>query len=110
MLAITRARCGHPKNLITQGALGSLKPLLKQGLPKSPELLFWPRLRFLLYAGNGGFDRANIGPQVPALGSSGNAGGYLGTTWPLCVADPRIFADCAPAGPDTRPLLPPSPR
>src|SRR5260221_12500179 len=95
MLAITRARCGHPKNLITQGALGSLKPLLKQGLPKSPELLFWPRLRFLLYAGNGGFDRGNIRPQVAAVGSSGNAGSYLGTPCPLCVADPGILAEGA---------------
>src|SRR3981189_436152 len=42
MLAIAWTGRRHPKNLITQGGVGCLRALLKQGLQKSPETL-WVR-------------------------------------------------------------------
>jgi hypothetical protein len=38
MLAIAWAGRGHPKNLITRGGLGRLKPLLKQCYRSYPRL------------------------------------------------------------------------
>jgi hypothetical protein len=51
-LPIAWAGHGHPKNLITQGGLGRLKPLLKEGLPKSPKVF---------HASNGRLDGVNVG-------------------------------------------------
>jgi hypothetical protein len=86
MLAIAWAGREHPKNLITQGGLGPLKPLLKQGLPKPPNALIQPRLGFLFHAGNGGFDGVNVGAQVTAVGSSGCSGRGLVATRPSIAA------------------------
>jgi hypothetical protein len=49
--------------------------------------------RTLFHPGNGGFDRVNIRPQVPPIGSSACSGGDLGAARPFFVAEPWIFTN-----------------
>src|SRR5260370_5594106 len=49
--------------------------------------------RTLFHPGNGGFERVNVRPQVPSIGSSACSRGDLGAARPFFVAEPWILTD-----------------